>query len=114
MFEELNSIKSSRKDLKNFGFTIGFILLMIGVFLFVREKDSFIYFFSIGSILIGLGIITPVILKPIYKIWMTFAVIIGWIMTRVILSVLFYLIITNDWNLYKINWKRFFKFEIKK
>ena len=95
MFEELNSIKSSRKDLKNFGFTIGFILLMIGVFLFVREKDSFIYFFSIGSILIILGGITPVILKPIYKIWMIFAVIIGWIMTRVILSVLFFSIITT-------------------
>ena len=95
MFEELNSIKSSRKDLKNFGFIIGFILLIIGVFLFVREKDSFVYFFSIGSILIGLGIITPLILKPIYKIWMIFAVIIGWVMTRVILSVLFYLIIST-------------------
>ena len=94
MFEELNSIKSSRKDLKNFGVTIGFILLMISAFLFVREKDSFIYFFLIGSILIILGVITPVILKPIYKIWMTFAVIIGWIMTRVILSVLFFSIIT--------------------
>ena len=35
------------------------------------------------------------ILKPIYKIWMIFAVIIGWIMTRVILSVLFFSIITT-------------------
>ena len=95
MFEELNSIKSGRKDLKNFGFTIGFILLIIGVFLFVREKDSFIYFFSIGLIFIGLGIINPIVLKPAYKIWMTFAVIIGWVMTRVILSVLFYLIIST-------------------
>ena len=94
MFKELNSIKSSSKDLKNFGVTIGFILLMIGAFLFVRGKDSFIYFSSIGSILIILGAITPLTLKPIYKIWMTFAVIIGWIMTRVILSVLFFSIIT--------------------
>ena len=95
MFEELNSIKSSKKDLKNFGVTIGFILLMIGAFLFIREKDSCIYFFSIGSILIIVGVITPVILKSIYKIWMIFAVIIGWIMTRVILSILFFSIITT-------------------
>ena len=95
MIAELNSIKSSRKDLKNFGFVIGFILLIICVFLLVRGKDSFIYFFSIGSILIILGGITPVILKPIYKIWMVFAVIIGWIMTKVILSVLFFSIITT-------------------
>ena len=95
MFGELNSIESSRKDLKNFGFIIGFILIVIGVFLFFREKDSFVYFFSTGSILIALGGITPVILKPIYKIWMIFAIIIGWVMTRVILSVLFYLIIST-------------------
>ena len=94
MIAELNSIKSSRKDLKNFGFAIGFILLIIGLSLFVRGKDLFVYFFSIGSILIILGGITPFILKPIYKIWMIFAVIIGWIMTRIILSVLFFSIIT--------------------
>ena len=94
MIAELNSIKSSRKDLKNFGFAIGFILLIIGLFLFVRGRDLFVYFFSIGSILIILGGITPFILKPIYKIWMIFAVIIGWIMTRIILSVLFFSIIT--------------------
>ena len=93
MIAELNSIKSSKKDLKNFGFTIGFILLIIGVFLFVKRFHLFISF-SIGSILIFLGGIAPLILKPIYKIWMIFAVIIGWIMTRIILSVLFFSIIT--------------------
>ena len=94
MVAELNSIKSSRRDLKNFGFAIGFILSIIGVFLFVREKDPFVYFFSIGSIIIILGRIAPLILKPIYKIWMIFAVIISWTMTRIILSVLFFSIVT--------------------
>ena len=46
MFEELNNIKSSKKNLKSFGVTIGFILLVISVFLFVKEKDLFIYFLS--------------------------------------------------------------------
>ena len=95
MIEELTSIKSTRKDLKNFGFTIGFILLIISGLLFYKEKNLFVYFLCIGSMLIGLGGIAPVILKPIYKIWMIFAVIIGWIMTRVILSVLFFSIITT-------------------
>jgi len=94
MIEELNSIRSTKKDLKSFGFTIGFILIIMGGFLLYKEKELFIYFASIGSIFIGLGLIAPVALKPIYKIWMIFAVIIGWIMTRVILSVLFFSIIT--------------------
>ena len=94
MIAELNSIKLSREDLKNFGFAIAFILSITAVFLFVRGKDLIIYFFSIGSILIILGVIAPLLLKPIHKMWMIFAVIIGWIMTRIILSVLFFSIIT--------------------
>ena len=94
MIGELNTIKSSKKDLKNFGFTMGVIITIIGVFLLVRGKNLFIYFFCIGSILIILGGIIPVLLRPFYKAWMTFAVIIGWIMTRMILSVLFFSIIT--------------------
>ena len=113
MIAELYSIKSRRKDLKNFGFAIGFILLIIGLSLFVRGKDLFVYFFSIGSILIILGGITPFILKPIYKIWMIFAVIIGWIMTRVILSVLFFSIITTIGIFTRLIGKDFLNLKIK-
>tara|TARA_B100000900_G_scaffold125965_1_gene106323 strand:+ start:614 stop:1024 length:411 start_codon:yes stop_codon:yes gene_type:complete len=95
MIAELNNIKSSKKGLKSFGFTIGFILLIIGVFSLIREKELFIYLFSIGSVFIGLSLIAPIVLKPVHKIWMIFAVIVGWIMTRVILSVLFFSIITT-------------------
>ena len=113
MFGELNNIGLSRKDLKNFAFIIGFILIVIGVFLFFREKDLFIYFSSIGLIFIGLGIITPAALKPIYKIWMTFAIIIGWVMTRVILSVLFYLIISTIGIFARLVGKDFLNLKLK-
>ena len=42
----------------------------------------------------SLGFLVPIILKPIYLVWMIFAVILGWFMTRFILSLLFYLVIT--------------------
>lgn len=92
--EELNSIKSTKKDLRSFGFIIGFILLAVGGVYFYKEKELFVNFISVGSIFVGLGFIFPIALKPIHKIWMIFAVVIGWVMTRVILSVLFYSIIT--------------------
>ena len=94
MIAELNNIKSTWKDLKNFGFTIGFILLIIGGFLFYKDQELFAYLLSIGTIFISLGLIAPKALKPIFKIWMILSVVIGWIMTRIILSVLFYSIIT--------------------
>ena len=94
MFEEIKNIKSGKSDLRKFGITIGIILMIIAGLLLWKEKESFQIFITIGAVLCILGIVLPVILKPIYMIWMIFATILGWIMTRMILSVLFYLVIT--------------------
>ena len=94
MLEEIKHIKTGKKDLRSFGFTIGIILLLVAAFLFYREKESFQTFLYIAGVFIGLALILPSMLKPIYIVWMTFAVILGWFMTRVILSLLFYVIIT--------------------
>ena len=95
MLEEIKNIKSEKSDLRKFGITIGVILLIIAGFLFWKEKESFQIFFTIGVILNVLGIAIPVLLKPIYWIWMVFATMLGWIMTRVILSLFYYSIVTS-------------------
>ena len=94
MFEEIKNIKTRKKDIKSFGITIGIIFLVIGAFLFFKEKESYQIFMYIAGAFIGLGLIIPIILKPIYIAWMFFSVMLGWVMTRVILSLLFYFIIT--------------------
>ena len=94
MLEEIKNIKSEKSDLRMFGITIGVILLIIAGFLFWKEKESFQILLTFGITFCILGIAIPFILKPIYWIWMIFATILGWIMTRVILSLLFYFIIT--------------------
>ena len=95
MIEEFKNIQSTNKILKSFGLTIGFLIVVIGGFFFYDKNELFVYFFSIGLIFMSLILIAPTVLKPVYKIWMIFAIIIGWVMTRVILSVLFYLIIST-------------------
>ena len=94
MFEEIKNIKTGKKDLRSFGITFGIIFLIIAGFLYYQEKDSFQLFIYLAGSFSGLGIILPIILKPFYMVWMIFAVILGWFMTKVILSLLFYLIIT--------------------
>ena len=94
MLEEIKNIKSEKSDLRKFGITIGVILLIIAGFLFWKEKESFQILLTFGVTLCILGIVIPFILKPIYWVWMIFATILGWIMTRVILSLLFYIIFT--------------------
>ena len=94
MLEEIKNIKSEKSDLRKFGITIGVILLIIAGFLFWKEKESSQILLTFGVTLCILGIVIPFILKPIYWIWIIFATILGWIMTRVILSLLFYIIVT--------------------
>ena len=94
MLEEIKNIKSEKSDLRKFGITVGIILIIIAGFLYWKEKESFQIFLTIGTILCLLGVAVPVVLKSIYWIWMIFATILGWIMTRVILSLLFFVILT--------------------
>tara|TARA_B100000886_G_C20395550_1_gene480213 strand:+ start:1021 stop:1434 length:414 start_codon:yes stop_codon:yes gene_type:complete len=94
MFEEIKSIKTGKKDLLSFGVTIGIILLIIAGYLFHRDNASFQTLIYVASSFIGLGLILPNFLKPLYLLWMIFAIILGWFMTRIILSLLFYLILT--------------------
>ena len=95
MLEEIKNIKSKKSDLRYFGITIGIILLVISGFLFWKEKESFQIFLTIGITFLLTAVAIPVILKPVYWIWMIFAVILGWFMTRVILSLLFYVVFTS-------------------
>ena len=94
MFEEIKNIKKGKKEVRSFGITIGIILLVVAGFLFYKEKDSFQSFIFIAGSFISLGFLIPIVLKPIYLAWMIFAVILGWFMTRIILSLLFFLVIT--------------------
>jgi len=92
--EEIKLIKEDKHSLRKFGLTVGTVLLLIGIALFLFDKSSFVYFGGIGLLLILLGFALPVFLRPFNKVWMTLAIILGWFMSRVILSILFYLIIT--------------------
>lgn len=114
--EEIKNINSSETELKKFGLTVGTVLVIIGLVLFYFEKSSYPYFSGLGAGLIIFGVVFPKTLLPIQKAWMAIAVVLGFIMTRVILSILFYLVITPIGLLAKLFRKDFLdrKFEKNK
>jgi len=105
--EEFKHIKETKKEFRKFGLTVGSVLVAIAVLLFYFEKPSATYFAVIGGLLILFGAMFPNILKPINKIWMSLAIILGFIMSRVILTILFYLVLTPVAILAKIVSKKF-------
>lgn len=102
LLEELQQIKESTKDLKKFGLTLGIALIVLSAILFFVGKNSAVYFGVAGFVLVVAGFVAPSILKPFNRIWMIGAIILGWIMTRVILIILFYLVLTPIGLLAKI------------
>jgi hypothetical protein len=94
MYDDLKNIRTDNKAIRDFGILIGFILLIIAGILFYKEGKSYELIILLGILFIGLGLGMPIILKPFYLVWMNFAVLLGWFMTRIILGLLFYIIVS--------------------
>ena len=92
--EEIKNIRSSKSELRKFGIAMGIVFGLLGGLLLWRAKDSYPYFLFLSFLFMVPGLFIPQILKPIYTVWMSFAIIMGWFMTRMIVTTLFYLIFT--------------------
>ena len=94
LLDEIRNIKSEKRDLRNFGLVVGGVFFVLGCVLLWYQRPSNPYFLAIGAALIAGGLVVPGVLKPLQRAWMALAVVLGFIMTRVILSLLFYLVVT--------------------
>ena len=112
--DEINRIKQTPRDLRIFGLTVGIVLLLIASYLIWKDRSSQFYFLSVGAFLVLSGLLFPTILRPLNKAWMTLAILLGWVMTRVILSLLFYLVITPISLIARIFGKHFLDLKIDK
>jgi Saxitoxin biosynthesis operon protein SxtJ len=112
--QEIKNIKESKKDLKKFGISVGTVLVLIAIVLFWRHKGGYIYFCIAGVLLMLAGLIRPGVLKPLNKAWMTIAILMGWVMTRVILTILFYIVLTPTVFFAKVFKKNFLDLKIDK
>ena len=94
LLEDIAKIKSTRKELREFGWTIGAALIVLSGLALWRGKGSCSYLFISGLIFAVLGTALPAVLKPPQKAWMVFSVVIGFFMSRVVLAALFYGVMT--------------------
>ena len=107
LLDEINKIKSGKAELRKFGITLGIFFALLGGLFFWRNKSNYVYLLDLAAFFLFFGLFFPIVLKPIQKIWMAFALISGSIMTRVILSILFYLVITPISLLSRLSGKNF-------
>jgi hypothetical protein len=88
-----NEITSQK--LRSFGFTVGGIFALIAFWpLVFRAEDPRWWALVIGACLLVPAAVFPRSLVWVYKGWMAIGHVMGWINTRIILGVVFYLIVT--------------------
>jgi hypothetical protein len=91
--EEIRELKTGRAELRKFGLLVGGILFALGVLFWARGKARYPYFLAPGALLVVLGAAVPAALKQIYIAWMTLAILLGFIVSSVILTFFFFVVI---------------------
>jgi len=83
------------RSLRTFGFLVGGIFLLLVAWPAVaRREDPRLWALIAAFLLLGPAVVYPRALGPVHRIWMKIGRVLGWINTRIILGVLFYLIVT--------------------
>ena len=92
--QEIKNLDPTRKDLVQFGLLVGAVFLLIGWLLERKDASAAVYVLGLGGTLVLLGAVLPRLLAPIYRVWMTLALAMGFVMTRVLLTVFYFLLVT--------------------
>ncbi len=85
-----------RRELRSFGLMFGgivavlFGLLLPWLFSHAYPRWPWI----VAGVLGGTGLLVPMLLSPVYRVWMAFGMVMGAINTRLILGLFFYAIVT--------------------
>jgi hypothetical protein len=93
--------------LRQFGFILGGgIAFLFGLlFPWLGERAIPLWPWIFLAIVAGTGLILPMALKPVYLGWMKLGAILGWINTRIILGLVFYVIFVPVSFLLKLSGK---------
>jgi hypothetical protein len=85
----------STKDLRNFAFLTGvlFIVLFSGIPL-LRRHPTPAWPFVVGGVLLLWGLVAPSTLGPVYRLWTIIGRALGYVNSRILLSIMFFLLVT--------------------
>jgi UDP-N-acetylmuramyl pentapeptide phosphotransferase/UDP-N-acetylglucosamine-1-phosphate transferase len=107
---DISGIRSTVLDLKKFGLTVGGVFLFLGIcgmlLLWWREAVSFVLI-GLGVLLIVGGFLFAEHLRTIHRYWMGGAIVLGAIVSRVILFIVFYSVLLLISVIAKISGKQF-------
>jgi len=94
ILKDLKELKTGKPELRKFGLLVGGVFLALGLLFLLRHKAQYPWFLIPGILLVLAGTAVPGVLKPVYLAWMSVAIILGFIVSNVILTLFFFLVVT--------------------
>ena len=90
-----NGLSADRRELRRFGLTIGaLIALLFGLILpSLREHHLPVWPWVAGAILVLGGLLRPAALRYVYAAWTALGHALGWLNSRIVLTIVFYVLI---------------------
>lgn len=89
------SSPASETELRHFGLLMGlFISVIFGVLLPWLAKHSVpVWPWAVGAAFGFIALAAARLLRPVFRVWMAFALVMNWIMTRLVLGIVFYILV---------------------
>jgi hypothetical protein len=97
LLHEVRALDTGRRPLRSFGLLVGAVLTGLGALVGWRSAGGvppLAYVLAgAGAALLLAGLTVPALLRPLYRAWMGLALVLGYVMTRVLLTLVFFLLV---------------------
>jgi len=93
ILEDIKQLKTGGRELRKFGLLVGGVSAALGVALLLCHRLTGPYFLTAGVLLIAFGLIAPQRLKYPYLVWMSLAIVLGFMVSTILLTLFFFLVI---------------------
>ncbi len=92
---DLPGVNAPKRELRNFGLVTGSLFpALFGLLLPWLKAHPFpVWPWIACAILIGAGVAAPAVLRPVYVIWSALGRALGWLNSRIVLTVVFYAVV---------------------
>jgi hypothetical protein len=88
---------SETKQIRQFSVAMGVLLAILASINFWRhgqDGHAWPYLYGVGGAFAAIGLAFPVVVRPIFRGWMKLAGVLAWLNTRLLLSIVYFLVFT--------------------
>ena len=91
---EGSAMKADVKELRKFSITLFIAFVILGLLIYWRRGEAGLVLCGVGLAVLLCGLTVPKVLHYPYKGWMRLSLILGFLMTHLILSLMYYFVFT--------------------